>query len=400
MIRVPDELYNGGHYVATQYPSRVSDAEKQRKHISARITFLLDNEVFTDSDIQADGITITSQVNDGNVCKFGCAYGTEATITLFASDKTNTTNLYSAFTIEFGIDIENYGMLWVNKGTFIPDTIVKDEVTGIISIHAFDKMKMFDVSAKSVLQSITFPCKIVDILREVCNYVGINFSYPVAFDIDLNNEIDFSNYPIDSCRDVIELMAELVGQNAYITSIGLLSFRGSKYVQSIYTLDDLYNFTYTNRANSYNKTTWQYVLDNGWHWSDMTVYQYGTFSLSPYEYDGVNIYTKDGRELIFRWNNTGTPYIITNNPFFDSFSNADVQEFVDDLQASGLESFGHIITLTSDVGILYEINDAMNLTGIQPAQLSIYSMTLTWNGSLTLTLESSQDYVKDERNEA
>ena len=367
-----------------------------RSHI--KMTFLGQNIVLTDEDIESDGFELKQYLNGTTDLNFGSAVMSEITVKIFNSVKVTDLVWNSEFKLEIGLDIDDDTTEWITLGYFTGQRPDKVRLVDIIDFTAYDRMQMFEVLADDFLDGLEYPKTVSQIYSALCDYVGI--------EKEAGNELanimsrSFSSSPISdvglTCRDVLSMIAEACGCYAKITAGGKCKMIWYT-DQSSYSIDaqDQYNMS---RFDLLSGKTWQDLESYTWEqmeqfrWEDLGGYQ------AALAVKGLIVkYTDDDVGVSIPENASTNLYLIVDNPFLVYLQDSDVANYFQPI-FDRLDSFGGYLPMDVEcVGnCLVEAGDIISVNiGDNSVKMPIFCKTLHWNGSCTDVYEATGNMERD-----
>lgn len=383
------------------------EALKSGNATHARITFVDQNVVFTDSDITSDGITVQTFLNGETDLTIGRAVMTEVTVSLFRTDKTIDLNWQDEFTLEFGVDVEENGVTvtkWVTVGYFAGTRPERSVLDNVISFSASDRMHLFDIEADEYLQSITYseqnPVSLSTIYSGLCTFCGVT---SVAGD-ELANIMSrtFTVTPFESngltCRDVLAKIAEACGCYAKITADGDVKMVWYQDHTEDYTVngDDEFSI-YVMELDMVTSPALQMKwidLENT-KWEDLEHLLWGELEGEEQPFKVLALRVKLMEEdtgVTIPASMNRNVYLIVDNDLLATANQTDITNYLTPLY-NRLADFGaYIPASTNCVGNwLVEAGDVITVeVGNQNyIRLPIFARTLKWNGSCTDDYEAT-----------
>ena len=358
------------------------DAIKAGNKSHVRIMFPVQNITFTDDDISFDGgITISTESNPSNDMKYDSSICSEIVICFLNNSKFNGFDWSEEFSVEFGIEIGN-DTYWVTVGYFTgikPQRFVNSET---IEFTAYDRMRLFDIIADDIIDTIDFSlgtATINTVLNAITNSVGIGYN-----PLDNTNNLSLPANPFGkgiTCRDVFAIIAEAIGQFAYIDETGSLSYtyyRDNTYGNP-YKLryDDYYNL---NLADSKIKSLDGVTFINTNDPSDNVTYPVGATGNLCYVINNPII--KMNQFKLVRVSNIYT-HMITIGSIAEPCS----------YKPCTVEAVGNWLINVGDILQIYYYDYHAKSYGI--TSMPIYSRTLSWNGSCTDIYESRGNIYRE-----
>lgn len=397
----------------------------------ARLTFLVDNVVFQDEELESGGITLQTYMNPEDSMKFGIAYSTEAIVHLLRNDKTDSINFAHEFTLEFGVEI-NDTIEWVTVGHFIGKKPIIDITADVVELVAYDKMTRFDTDIKGFINTLVFPTTIQNVYDKLCDYVAttnvVGDEIASVMSKQITSADVFKN--IDTCRDLLAKIAEANGCYAKITNDGhvkLIWFEDHKSDQTL-SRDYCFGGTIIKLEKTYSKK-WGFLEDK--KWKDIESIKYGEYDNdnNPFEYSYVRGVWEDEdgtvKEVVqpdyipyfnnrlwanvenYLWGSVeqmqykeleasddlaGNVYSMFNNPFVLYDTDADIKTHLQYILDKLYYFHLYYVAQVSMVGnwliepgdtVLLEIRDG------EYVEYPIFNRVLNWNGSCVCDYETT-----------
>lgn len=397
--------------------------------VHARVTFIIDNIVFQDDELENGGIVLSTYMNPDENMRFGIAYCTEAIIHLMRSDKTDNVNFSHEFTIEFGTEI-NGEIEWVTVGHFVGEKPVEDITSNTMELIAHDKMKRLDREAKDFISLLNFPCTIGDIYNELCDFVVLDHVAGDENENIMNRQIsNANNFKFNTCRDILASIAEANGCYAKMTNDGyvqLVWFEDHQEDQA-FTLDNCFQGQVIKLNKTFSKK-WGTIEDR--KWKDVETVKYSEFdnSNNPFKYsymrglwtdmaekdviqpayDPYNRYKLWADVENYTWQNVetlkykdlaedddgtaGSIYTITENPFLLYNMDEDIKTHLQYiLDHVGTFSIHYVASVTMVGNWLIEPGDVVQLEIMDNVftEYPIFNRILQWNGSCQCAYETT-----------
>lgn len=378
------------------------DCVKNGNFQHIRITFLLDNVVFEDADLNAsNGCTITTYMNPDIDLTFGIAYMSEISLSLFRSQKTDQLNWVREFKVELGVEYDGE-IMWTQLGIFSGQR-PKSITDYTISFNAYDRMQRFDRSVEDFMSLMTYPCSLQDVYDGLCTFVGIPNEQGDEISSVMSRTFTsaFSTDGISTCRELLSRIAEANGCYAKLTNEGKVKLVWFDDRTSDYSLmrDVIFGIESTDLTQI-----------SGYRWNDLAASTWATVSnikwSEMFHRDNVQIY--EGVRGV--WDNTNEDYTqpptldsgarvytINGNPFMHYSTEQAIRDHLQ-LLLTRLSAFEiYYVANTVAVGNwLVEpgdiINHEMEDGSFEP--YPIFSRTLTWNGYCECEYESTGNLVK------
>lgn len=383
------------------------EALKSGNATHARITFVDQNVVFTDSDITSEGIAVQTFLNGETDLTIGRAVMTEVTVSLFRTDKTIDLNWQDEFTLEFGVDVEENGVTvteWVTVGYFAGTRPERSVLDNVISFSASDRMHLFDIEADEYLQSITYseqnPVSLSTIYTGLCTFCGVT---SVSGD-ELANIMSrtFTVTPFESngltCRDVLAKIAEACGCYAKITADGKVKMVWYQDHTEDYTVngDDefsIYVMELDMVTSPALKMKW-IDLENT-KWEDLEHLLWGELEGEEQPFKVLALRVKLMEEdtgVTIPASMNRNVYLIVDNDLLATADQTDITNYLTPLY-NRLADFGAYIPASANcVGNwLVEAGDVITVEvgNRNYIRLPIFTRTLKWNGSCTDDYEAT-----------
>lgn len=394
----------------------------------ARVTFVVDNVVFQDEELEQDGISLSTYMNPDENMKFGIAYSTEAVIHILKSDKADEVNFSHEFVLEFGVEI-NGDIEWVTVGRFVGKRSVEEIGSKTIELIAYDRMVRFDRDINDVLGRITFPCTVQHIYDTLCELSVLDNVPGDEIPSVMNRQIaNADNFNFHTCRELLASIAEANGCYARITNEGqvqLVWFADHTADQNL-LLDNCFGGKILKLEKSYSKK-WGTI--ETLKWKDVETIKYAEYdnNSNPFEYSYIrgmwmmettkdivqppfnpyynyrlwataenyqweSLETMKWKELEEKNDVIGGIYTITNNPFLlfdtDLEIRTNLQYILDKLFTFHL----YYVASVDMVGNwLYEVGDKVMLEISKDyfVEYPIFNRVLTWNGSCSCYYETT-----------
>lgn len=394
----------------------------------ARITFLMDNVVFEDSDFNFNGgIQLSTYMNSENDLTFGSACCTEVSICFVRSEKTDELNWNKEFKLEFGTEIGGE-IKWVTMGYFTGKRPVKTQ-KDTIEFVAYDRMARLDRSADDFIDLLTYPCTVRNIYDELCEFVvlenvpGDEIASAMSSVIPDGSRLQKGC----TCRDIMRFVAEANCCYSRINNDGKVQLIWYTDHTSDYQLDrnHCFDIDFTD-LQTYDRKKWGNL--EPYQWKDMETTTYGDLdnAVTPLKVQAIkcvwedpvyktitqppqdgytnhrvwaNVESSRWQDLEqFTWGyveiseETGEIYVIKNNPLLLLATDADIkahlQLLVDRLQ---LLDVYYVATVPAVGNWLIETGDIISLEVQKNVYTAypIFNRVLTWNGACTCDYEST-----------
>ncbi|MBP5442289.1 MAG: hypothetical protein J6Y60_03530 [Treponema sp.] len=342
-----------------------------------KIEFENGGGTLTDDDISIEGgVVVSSTINPDEDISFGYAVSTEVKIYCLNNSNVQSVVWEEPFALSFGVEL-NGSIDWVCIGYFKgkrPDMDFFSTVSSIIEFTAYDFMQDFEVIADSYLQSLanTFPTDSKTLASNLCALVNNStldttkgYSTPISSNI----------FPSGlTCRQVLSLLAEASGGSIKMKG-GTKNFELFQYDKTGIqpNINFFLNSLYVLKISS--------VISE-----ELNTIQFMDTSDSSNDYT----YTMYG----------GIPkgiYKIIDNPIIKNLSSANKATVAQNLVQIAYDNFRFTRTVHAEcVGNwLIEVGDPVAIAYAKNGQITtgivtyVFSKTMTWNGALHCTLDST-----------
>lgn len=374
------------------------DAIKAGNTTHARITFLGQNIVLTDDDIDHSiGIQITDVFNSEVDLVFGKAVCKQLGTSIINSDRLSGLVWTGEFSLEFGVEINNTTE-WVTIGYFSGEKPNNVTTVPTIEFTAYDRMILFDQLADNYLKTISYPATLQTIYDGLCAFVGVenvsgdelpnimSRSYTVA-------PADMEGY---TCRNVLAWIAEACGCYATITETGKVRMCWFETTSHVVTGDE----EFVVESSDMNPgMTWDEADTYTWDeienltWNDVCGYE------EEYAIDRIVIKQLDNDlDIIYPTGLTdGNTYMIVSNPFLPVGSWSDVTDYVVPLY-NRLDSFGGYFPVNLDCigNWCIEAGDIITVdVNEYTINVPIFTKTMVWNGFTNDEYTTTGQKVRD-----
>lgn len=374
------------------------DAIKAGNTTHARITFLGQNIVLTDDDIDHSiGIQITDVFNSEVDLVFGKAVCKQLGTSIINSDRLSGLVWTGEFSLEFGVEINNTTE-WVTIGYFSGEKPNNVTTVPTIEFTAYDRMILFDQLADNYLKTISYPATLQTIYDGLCAFVGVenvsgdelpnimSRSYTVA-------PADMEGY---TCRNVLAWIAEACGCYATITETGKVRMCWFETTSHVVTGDE----EFVVESSDMNPgMTWDEADTYTWDeienltWNDVCGYE------EEYAIDRIVIKQLDNDfDIIYPTGLTdGNTYMIVSNPFLPIGSWSDVTDYVIPLY-NRLDSFGGYFPVNLDCigNWCIEAGDIITVdVNEYTINVPIFTKTMVWNGFTNDEYTTTGQKVRD-----
>lgn len=367
---------------------------EKTKHL--RVTFLVDNVVFEDSDFSANGnCALTTYMNPEIDLSFGTAFMSEISLSFLRSDKTDQLNWTREFKVEFGVEY-NGSIQWIQVGIFAgkrPLNTHNDE----IKFTAYDRMRRFDKDVGDFMSLLSFPCSLQDVYDELCAFVGItNEAGDEISDVmDRTFSSAFSLTGISTCRDLLSKIAEANCCYAKATTDGKVKLVWFADHSADYKLmrDNIFTIESTDLATVAGYR-WDDLENKTWDWMENLQWDELYSRNSPLVYDGIMASWDNESPVVYPPDaaQTAKLFHMENNPFVYYASTADVETHLSYIMTR-LDLFVvyYVANITSVGNWMVEPGDIISLEKEDGTftNYPIFSRVVVWNGSCGCEYEST-----------
>lgn len=262
------------------------------------------------------------------------------------------------------------------KGTpvweYVPLGVFKgekpDKVRGkLIELTAHDRMNLFDKSAETFADGLTFPCTLGEIFTKLCAFCGVGYVsalFPNSGKAFEKNPLEGTDY---TCREILGYIAEAAGSYARMSRDGA--------VELVWFADADYTVTRTDRF-------------------EMTESEFLTPSI-----DRLEVYNSFGDQL----NTSGTGdivYGISDNPFLyieNDTQLAGLQPYVDVVYSriTSLPAY-HPSSFRAEFNPAVQCGDVISVVDDYGETISfpVFVQTITWAGFGKTTYENTGGAIR------
>ncbi len=342
-------------------------AIKSKQPQDVRLEFM-GGEVITGADIAitSGGLTYAEVLNSAMDVTFGRAIMSELSATLINADGRFTNFDFSReFIAKIGVKVGN-AFEYVNLGVFKGER--PDKVRGkLIEFTAHDRMTLFDRSAETFADGLTFPCTLSEIFTKLCTFCGVGYvsaAFPNSGKVFEKNPIDGAD---DTCREILGYIAEAAGSYARMSRDGA--------VELVWFADADYTVTRTDRF-------------------EMTESEF----LTP-PIDRLEVYNSYGDQL----NTVGAGdvvYGISDNPFLyieNDTQLAGLQPYVDVIynRITSLPAY-HPSSFRAEFNPAVQCGDVISVVDDydETIPFPVFLQTITWNGFGKATYENTGGVIR------
>lgn len=397
----------------------------------ARVTFIVDNVVFQDEELEQGGIQLSTYMNPDENMEFGVAYCTEAIIHLLKSQKTSEINFAHEFTIEFGVEI-NGDIEWVKVGHFTGNKPVQDITSDVIELVAYDRMIRMDREANDFISTLTFPTTIGDIYDDLCEFVVVDHESGDEIADVMNRQITSADVlkTYSTCRELLADIAEANGCYAKADNNGhiKLIWFADHMADMTLLLDNCFDGTVIKLDKSYSRK-WGTLEDTKWKEVELIKYSEYDNNSNPFEYSYVRGLWDDGngniQEVVqppydgfhnhrlwanvenYQWGNVeemkykeieeiddlvGNVYTVLDNPFVHYSTEEEIKAHLQYILDKLYNFHLYYVATVSMVGNwLVEPGDTIMLevTSGEFVEYPVFNRVLHWNGACNCDYETT-----------
>lgn len=388
-----------------------SIGNNEKQHL--KLTYLLNNTMFDESEIVSGSFSFASNGTDDNAIKFGNACSNEIQFQLYGSDKTQSLNLQNEFKVEFGFDLSSaYGTdsMWATLGYFKSKDISFDKISNIYTITAYDRMTHFDVDAKDFITHLdantTYDPK--DMFELLCRYVGVEYE-PLTY--SPTRKVSASNFSeISTLRELLNKIAEVYCSYAKITGEGKVKIEENVFgtVYDIKDMDnsDCYQLSETSQKKNYENSVWDNIAKFTWNELRGTKWNELYDEDDNYYFHGVNVVLSNEQVIAYPSTLSNEEimrdcYEINNNPFYNGYIDPDhlseLPDVIRDTIYTKLTTNFQLPYSTDvsadDYFALVETGDIIKKyleDGETYYSMPVYNFSFTWNGSFVCGISSAR----------
>lgn len=320
----------------------------------------------SDIAITSGGLTYMEILNGETDVIFGRAVMSELSAVLINADSRFTNFDFSReFEAKVGVKVGGtfeYVSLGIFKGNR------PDKVRGkLIDFTAHDRMSLFDKSAESFTDGLTFPCTLGEIFAKLCAFCGVGYVSAVfpnsgkTFDKNPLADTDYT------CREILGYIAEAAGAYARMSRSGA--------VELVWFADVNYTVTRTDRF-------------------EMTESEFFTPPI-----DRLEVYNSYGDQL----NTSGSGdivYGISDNPFLyieNDTQLAGLQPYVDVIynRITSLPAY-HPSSFRAEFNPAVQCGDIISVVDDYGETISfpVFVQTITWNGGGKTVYENTGGVIR------
>lgn len=320
----------------------------------------------SDVSITSGSLTFTEILNGETDVTFGRAVMSELSAVLINADGRFTDFDFSReFTAKIGVKVGN-SFEYISLGVFKGNR--PDKVRGkLIDFTAHDRMSLFDKSAESFADSLTFPCTLGETFTKLCAFCGVGYVSAVfpnsgkTFDENPLVDTDYT------CREILGYIAEAAGAYARMSRSGA--------VELVWFADVNYTVTRTDRF-------------------EMTESEF----LTP-PIDRLEVYNSYGDQL----NSSGSGdivYGISDNPFLyieNDTQLTGLQPYVDAIynRITSLPAY-HPSSFRAEFNPAVQCGDVISVVDDygETIRFPVFVQMITWNGFGKTTYENTGGVIR------
>ena len=320
----------------------------------------------SDIAITSGGLTYTEILNGETDVIFGRAVMSELSAVLINADSRFTNFDFSReFKAKVGVKVGGT-FEYVSLGVFKGER--PEKVRGkLIDFAAHDRMSLFDKSAESFADGLTFPCTLGEIFAKLCAFCGVgcvSAVFPNSGKTFDKNPLADTDY---TCREILGYIAEAAGAYARMSRDGA--------VELVWFADVNYTVTRTDRF-------------------EMTESEF----LTP-PIDKLEVYNSYGDQL----NSSGSGdivYGISDNPFLyieNDTQLTGLQPYVDAIynRITSLPAY-HPSSFRAEFNPAVQCGDIISVVDDygETIRFPVFVQTITWNGFGKTTYENTGGVIR------
>lgn len=320
----------------------------------------------SDVSITSGSLTFTEILNGETDVTFGRAVMSELSAVLINADGRFTDFDFSReFTAKIGVKVGN-SFEYISLGVFKGER--PEKVRGkLIDFAAHDRMSLFDKSAESFVDSLTFPCTLGEIFTKLCAFCGVGYVsafFPNSGKTFDKNPLADTDY---TCREILGYIAEAAGAYARMSRDGA--------VELVWFAEADYTVTRTDRF-------------------EMTESEF----LTP-PIDKLEVYNSYGDQL----NTSGSGdivYGISDNPFLyieNDTQLSGLQPYVDAIynRITSLPAY-HPSSFRAEFNPAVQCGDIISVVDDygETIRFPVFVQTITWNGFGKTTYENTGGVIR------
>lgn len=357
-----------------------------------RITFLGQNVVLTDGDIEYSGITLHSYLNGDTDLTMGKSVMNSINIPIIHTAKEDGLIWSGEFQLEIGQEVNGITD-WVTVGYFAGNRPAKVNNVNIIDFVAYDRMNRFEILADEWINSLVYPMTLEDIYQSICDWVDVGYETGDELQNIFGRSYTESPFHFEgkTLREILAQIAEACGCYAKITADGNCKLVWFTDHTAEVEIDEDDEFS-TDTFDNVDGKTWEDLEAYKWEdlehfsWSDLG----GTKSL--FEINSLNVI-----DSFFSTNITipsarnGTIYTIVDNPFLAFASQQDIDDYISPI-FNRLSAFGGYLPMSVEClgNALVEAGDiiTVNANG-ETFEMPIFCKTMRWNGAMVDSYETT-----------
>ena len=363
----------------------------------------------TDEDFDmSSGITITQSFNSDSDVKFGKVNSRQMTARIIMSEKTRSIKWTEKFFLGFDFDHNGDNFWGICIGTFIGTRPNNIATASCVDFTAYDLMSTLDSSADDFLSGITYPIIVSDIFIALCNELGFDPRYQPIQNIG-NRSFSSNRFTKDhyTYREVLEIISEACGCSVSLEThtnryyifqntdqrLRMQFFQRdqSGFIPRHVTRDEIFSDEHSDMYdgmnwNEFDEMTWDEA--EAYTWDEIT----GSFRLSR-KFDGVYVAkVSGGNNGRYPSGSSGHIYTIKDNPLFIlTNKTTQITNYVQPYYER-LVDLGGVLPMTIECtgDPTVEAGDFIDIDlEDETVRVPIFYKTMTWNGFLTDTYETT-----------
>ena len=366
-----------------------------------RLTFLAQNVVLTDEDIEASGgLRLNNFLNGDTDLVMGKAVMSSIEVSIFNTSKVDGLIWSSECKLEFGLEVGGETR-WNTVGYFTGSRPEKIRSVEVISFTANDRMNRFDRLADDWVNSLTYPMTVNEMFHSLCSWCNVSYESGDELSNMLSRSYSSSPFVLEgmTCREILACIAEACGCYARINSAGNCQMIWFSDHTSDYTVNENDEFPPVEIFDFTEGKKWKDLEDFKWKdlesltWADLG----GTKSL--FEVNALSVVSSFYEtNVVVPSATNGNTYTIVDNPFLTFASAAEKTAYIVPIY-NRLYAFGGYIPLKVNClgNALVEAGDVINVVvDGTTIVLPIFCKTVMFNGALTDSYETTGQIVRDE----
>ena len=366
-----------------------------------RLTFLAQNVVLTDEDIEASGgLRLNNFLNGDTDLVMGKAVMSSIEVSIFNTSKVDGLIWSSECKLEFGLEVGG-ATRWNTIGYFTGSRPEKIHSVEVISFTANDRMNRFDRLADDWVNSLTYPMTVNEMFHSLCSWCNVSYESGDELANMLSRSYSSSPFVLEgmTCREILACIAEACGCYARVNSAGNCQMTWFSDHTSDYTVNENDEFPPVEIFDFTEGKKWKDLEDFKWKdlesltWADLG----GTKSL--FEVNALSVVSSFYEtNVVVPSATNGNIYTIVDNPFLTFASAAEKTAYIVPIY-NRLYAFGGYIPLKVNClgNALVEAGDVINVVvDGTTIVLPIFCKTVMFNGALTDSYETTGQIIRDE----